>query len=208
MKSIELVIATTVCLLTFAFGNDSKSDNKGEKEHGVINTEFGAIVISFYEKEAPMHVESFKIHAKNGYFDGIIFHRVIPGFVIQGGDPNTRGEDRSQHGTGGRAGKFFGIGDENDPNTWTIPAEFSELSHTRGAVSMARTPEPNSAGSQFFICVDDVTRLDQQYSIFGRVISGIDVVDKIVELERDKNDNPLKRVEMTVSVTNIEGLEK
>ncbi|MEE9189237.1 MAG: peptidylprolyl isomerase [Candidatus Neomarinimicrobiota bacterium] len=188
--------------------NNNASDNEDENEVGVINTEFGTIEISFYEKEAPKHVESFKILAKDGYFDGVTFHRIIPGFMIQGGDPNTLNEDRSLHGSGGHAGKFYGIGDENDPNTWNIPAEFNELSHTRGAVSMARTNIPNSAGSQFFICVKDVTRLDRQYSIFGRVISGMDVVDKIVKQERDNNDNPLKRVEMTVSITNTEDLEK
>jgi peptidyl-prolyl cis-trans isomerase B (cyclophilin B) len=208
MNTIGLVIATTMCLATVAISNNSEIDSNEENEIGVINTEFGTIVISFYEKEAPKHVESFKILARNGYFDGVTFHRIIPGFMIQGGDSNTRDKDRSKHGTGGHAGKFYGEGDESNSKTWTIPAEFSELSHTRGAVSMARTPDPNSAGSQFFICVEDVTRLDRQYSIFGRVISGMDVVDKIVNLERDVNDNPLKRVEMTVSISNINDLEK
>lgn len=208
MNSIGLVLVTAMCLVTVAMSNNNASDNEDENEVGVINTEFGTIVISFYEKEAPKHVKSFKILAKDGYFDGVTFHRIIPGFMIQGGDPNTLNEDRSLHGSGGHAGKFYGIGDENDPNTWNIPAEFNELSHTRGAVSMARTNVPNSAGSQFFICVKDVTRLDKQYSIFGRVISGMDVVDKIVKQERDNNDNPLKRVEMTVLITNTEDLEK
>ena len=91
-----------------------------EENVAVISTKFGDMVVEFYPDVAPMHVESFTVLANERYFDGTTFHRVIPGFVIQGGDPNSKNEDRSTHGTGGRAGKFFGIGDENDSNTWLI----------------------------------------------------------------------------------------
>ncbi len=101
----------------------------------VISTKFGDMVVEFYPDVAPMHVESFTILANEGYFDGTTFHRVIPGFVIQGGDPNSKNEDRLTHGTGGRAGKFFGIGDENDSNTWLIPQEFNEIPHVKGVLT-------------------------------------------------------------------------
>ncbi|NOZ74961.1 MAG: peptidylprolyl isomerase [FCB group bacterium] len=170
------------------------------REGAIISTEFGDITLEFFEDVAPKHVESFKILAKQGYFDGTTFHRVIPGFVIQGGDPNSRLADRTQHGEGGHAGKYFGLGDETNPDTWTIPAEFNDRPHVRGALSMARTPDPNSAGSQFFICVNDVNRLDHKYTVFGRVISGMDVVDRIVSVPRDERDNPRDPIPMTVKI--------
>ena len=172
-----------------------------EENVAVISTKFGDMVVEFYPDVAPMHVESFTILANEGYFDGTTFHRVIPGFVIQGGDPNSKNDDRLTHGTGGRAGKFFGIGDENDSNTWLIPQEFNEISHVKGILSMARTNDPNSASSQFFICHDDANLLDNNYTVFGKVIDGLDVIDSIVNVERDQNDNPLDKVEMTVRIT-------
>jgi len=172
-----------------------------EENVAVISTKFGDMVVEFYPDVAPMHVESFTVLANEGYFDGTTFHRVIPGFVIQGGDPNSKNEDRSTHGTGGRAGKFFGIGDENDSNTWLIPQEFNEISHVKGILSMARTNDPNSASSQFFICHDDANLLDNNYTVFGKVIDGLDVIDSVVNVDRDQNDNPLDKVEMTVRIT-------
>ena len=172
-----------------------------EENVAVISTKFGDMVVEFYPNVAPMHVESFTVLANEGYFDGTTFHRVIPGFVIQGGDPNSKNEDRSTHGTGGRAGKFFGIGDENDSNTWLIPQEFNEISHVKGILSMARTNDPNSASSQFFICHDDANLLDNNYTVFGKVIDGLDVIDSVVNVDRDQNDNPLDKVEMTVRIT-------
>ena len=94
-------------------------------EVAVITTQYGDMVVDFFDQAAPMHVESFKAHAKSGYYNGTIFHRVIPGFVIQGGDPNTKGDDKSRYGMGGNAGKYFGQGVENDSTTWNIPAEFN-----------------------------------------------------------------------------------
>ncbi|HLA00860.1 MAG TPA: peptidylprolyl isomerase, partial [Thermodesulfovibrionales bacterium] len=118
--------------------------------------------------------------------DGTTFHRVIPGFMIQGGDPNSKDPDKSKHGMGGPG--------------YTIKAEFNEKPHKKGTLSMARAAHPDSAGSQFFICVADAPFLDRQYTVFGEVVSGMDVADKIVNQSRDKSDNPLERVEMKVKV--------
>lgn len=168
---------------------------------GVISTQYGDMVVEFFEEYAPKHVESFKLHAENGYFDGSAFHRVIPGFMIQGGDPNSKDDDRSNDGIGGHAAKYFGIGDEDNPESWGIPAEFSDtLSHVRGTLSMARSSDPNSGGSQFFICVGNPEWLDGKYSIFGRVIQGVEIVDQIVSEPRDRRDNPLEKIEMTVKI--------
>lgn len=179
----------------------------GTEKVARFETRFGEFTVEFYPRVAPNHVESFLIHAENGYFNGTTFHRVIPGFVIQGGDPNSMDDDRSNDGTGGHAGKYYGLGDENNRETWTIPEEFSNIPHNRGILSMARTSDPNSAGSQFFICVDNVNRLDNKYTVFGKVISGMDVVDQIVNVQRDENDNPYEKVEMTVTVLNKKDLE-
>ena len=135
---------------------------------------------------APGHVENFLKLAGEGFYDGTIFHRVIPDFMIQGGDPNTKSEDRSEHGMGGPG--------------YTIDAEFSDRSHERGVLSMARSAHPNSAGSQFFICVKLSPFLDKQYTVFGKVVSGMEAVDQIVALERDSRDNPVERVEIKVKV--------
>ena len=143
--------------------------NAEEPKVAVISTMFGDMVVEFFPDVAPMHVESFTALANEKYFDGTTFHRAIPGFVIQGGDPNSKDADRSNDGTGGRAGKYFGLGKKDDPNTWLIPQEFNERPHNRGALSMARTNDPNSASSQFFICVDNVNQLDNKYTVFGSI---------------------------------------
>jgi peptidyl-prolyl cis-trans isomerase B (cyclophilin B) len=142
--------------------------------------------LKFFPEAAPGHVSNFLELAKKGFYDGTTFHRVIPGFMIQGGDPNTKSPDRSQHGMGGPG--------------YTIKAEFSEKPHKKGILSMARAQDPNSAGSQFFICVAKASSLDGKYSVFGEVTSGIEVVDQIVTQARDKKDNPNDRVEMKVKV--------
>ncbi len=171
-----------------------------EEKVGVISTRFGDIVVEFYPEVAPKHVESFQILAEQGYYDGTLFHRVIPGFVIQGGDPNTKGNNKATYGMGGHAGKYYGIGKEDDPESWMLPAEFNPTPHKRGILSMARSRDPNSAGSQFFICVANANQLDNQYTVFGNVIQGMDVVDRIVNLPTDQRDNPRERVEMTVKI--------
>ena len=178
----------------------NKVESKPSKEVGIISTQFGDMVVEFYERAAPKHVESFKLHAKSGYYNGTIFHRVIPGFMIQGGDLNTKGENKSIYGQGGHAAKFYGIGKEDNPSTWDIPAEFNNIKHTLGILSMARTSDPNSAGSQFFICAGDASHLDAQYTVFGKVIEGLGIIDKIVNMPRDNRDNPINRVEMTVAL--------
>jgi cyclophilin family peptidyl-prolyl cis-trans isomerase len=143
----------------------------------VITTNHGVIQVRFFADKAPGHVKNFTDLAKQGFYDGIHFHRVIPGFMIQGGCPNTKdGGSRRQQGTGGPG--------------YTIPAEFNDMSHERGVLSMARTNDPNSAGSQFFVMVKKSPHLDGQYTAFGEVFDGMDVVDTIVNLPRDERDNP------------------
>ena len=195
------IILLTICLAIVGCG--TKKENKEsvmDKEIAVISTKFGDIKLEFFDEIAPKHVESFKLHAQNGYYDGTIFHRVIPGFMIQGGDPLSKSEDKSRHGTGGNAAKYFGIGDENSESTWDLPAEFSAIPHERGILSMARSQNPDSGGSQFFICVADARFLDNQYTVFGKVVSGMDVVDSIVNAPRDARDNPDDRIEMKVKL--------
>ena len=181
-------IATFFAISIFIAGCGSKQKGKEsimDKENAVISTQFGDIVVEFFDDIAPKHVESFKLHAQNGYYNGTTFHRVIPGFMIQGGDPLTKSDDRSRHGTGGNAAKYFGIGTESDESTWDLPAEFSPTPHERGILSMARSQNPDSGGSQFFICVADARFLDNQYTVFGKVVSGMDAVDAIVSAPRD-----------------------
>jgi len=156
------------------------------QEIAVIETKFGKIEVQFFKDRAPGHVKNFKDLAKEGFYDGTIFHRVIPGFMVQGGDPNTKSDDRSSHGMGGPG--------------HTIKAEFNDEPHVRGVVSMARSQDPDSAGSQFFVVVKDSDFLDGQYTAFGRVISGMDVVDQIVDSPRDNKDNPIDRIEMKVTI--------
>jgi peptidyl-prolyl cis-trans isomerase B (cyclophilin B) len=153
----------------------------------VIETKFGNIELKFFPDVAPGHVNNFIELAKKGFYDGTTFHRVIPGFMIQGGDPNSKDPDKSKHGMGGPG--------------YTIKAEFNEKPHKRGALSMARAANPDSAGSQFFICVADAPFLNKQYTVFGEVVSGMEVADKIVNQKRDNRDNPIERVEMKVKVT-------
>ncbi|MEK6672248.1 MAG: peptidylprolyl isomerase [Nitrospirota bacterium] len=152
----------------------------------VIESKFGNIEIRFFPDVAPNHVNNFIELAKKGFYDNTIFHRVIPGFMIQGGDPNSKEADKSRHGTGGPG--------------YTVKAEFNSKPHKRGALSMARAAQPDSAGSQFFICVADSNFLDRQYTLFGEVVSGIEVAVKIVSQPRDGRDNPNERIEMKVKI--------
>ena len=178
-------------------------DEQGDLVHYVcIQTNFGTIVIDLYFDVAPMHAESFKMHANTGYYNGTIFHRVIPGFVIQGGDPNSKTTNRATHGMGGSAASFYGIGNKQDPSSWKLPAEFNTLQHKRGTLSMARGFDQNSAGSQFFICVDDAPNLDNNYTVFGEVIDGLGIIDRIINVSVDGRNNPMERIEMEISVCN------
>ena len=154
-----------------------------ENEVAVIETTMGNIEVAFFPDKAPGHVKNFKDLAGKGFYNGTAFHRVIPGFMIQGGDPNSKSSDKSSHGTGGPG--------------YSIDAEFNDIPHDRGILSMARSQDPDSAGSQFYIVVKDSHFLDGQYTVFGEVTNGMDVADKIVNSSRDGNDNPDERIEMT-----------
>ncbi len=176
----------------FAYGevkqkNFIKEETKKMAEtKAVIETKFGNMEIRFFPEVAPNHVNNFIELAKKGFFDDTIFHRVIPGFMIQGGDPNSKIPDKSRHGMGGPG--------------YTVKAEFNDKPHKRGTLSMARSAHPDSAGSQFFICVADSPFLDKQYTVFGEVVSGMEIADKIVNQPRDKRDNPNERIEMKIKI--------
>jgi len=156
----------------------------------VIQTSFGDITLKFFPDIAPNHVNNFIELAKSGFYNGTTFHRVIPNFMIQGGDPNSKSPDRNIHGTGGPG--------------YSLKAEFSDKDHKRGIVSMARSANPDSAGSQFFICTADAPHLNNQYTAFGEVIKGMDAVDKIVSQKRDIRDNPLEKIEIKVKIISPE----
>jgi len=142
------------------------------------NNRFGDVMIDLYRDAAPKTVENFKKLASSGFYDGLIFHRIIPGFVIQGGDPYTKDTpSKGKWGTGGPG--------------WNVKAEFNKNTHSRGVLSMARSQDPHSAGSQFFIVLKDSKFLDGKYTIFGKVTSGMDAVDKIAALRTDSCDVPV-----------------
>lgn len=200
MRALKIVPLFSVLLLftvLFMQGCEQKQSQKEEikdmaetsavpEAKAVIETKFGNIELQFFPDVAPKHVSNFIELAEKGFYDGTTFHRVIPGFMIQGGDPNSKDPDKSTHGTGGPG--------------YSLKAEFNDRSHKRGILSMARSADPDSAGSQFFICVADSVFLDRQYTVFGEVVSGMEVVDQIVNQPRDGRDNPEERVEMKVRI--------
>jgi cyclophilin family peptidyl-prolyl cis-trans isomerase len=146
-----------------------------------IETDAGTMTAELYPKIAPKTVNAFVFLAREGYYEGVIFHRVIPGFMIQGGDPTGTG-------TGGPGYK--------------LKAEFNDIKHERGVLSMARTNDPNSAGSQFFVMHANSPHLDHQYTAFGRVTSGQDVIDKIANAPKgaqDRPKNPTKIKKITIA---------
>ncbi|NIQ01816.1 MAG: peptidylprolyl isomerase [Nitrospinaceae bacterium] len=197
MRKILFSVGVIFCLSGLLAGP------AGADEIAVIETKYGNIEIEFLPDKAPDHVRNFKDLAKTGFYNGTRFHRVIPTFMIQGGDPNSKSPDRRSHGFGGPG--------------YTIPAEFNDVSHKRGILSMARGEKPDTAGSQFFIVVKDSPALDGQYTVFGRVIKGMEVADKIVNQIIDENvkdgvpreiassgrlrfTNPLDPIHMKVSI--------
>jgi peptidyl-prolyl cis-trans isomerase B (cyclophilin B) len=141
------------------------SQNQTPSEQAVIKTSYGEMTIAFWPDVAPKTVENFKKLARSGFYDGTAFHRVIKGFMIQGGCPNTKAGERGAPGTGGPG--------------YQIKAEFNAKAHVRGVISMARSTNPDSAGSQFFICHGDARFLDRQYTAFGELVAGEDVLEKI-----------------------------
>ena len=159
----------------------------------IIKTKFGDIHIKLYPDVAPNHVENFIKLAKSGFYDGTIFHRVIPGFMIQGGDPNTKNSLRKDtYGQGGPK--------DEKGNPILLKAEFSDIPHKRGIVSMARANEPDTAGSQFFVVVEQSPFLDGKYTVFGEVTKGLGVADRIVSVPKNDHDLPNERIEMTVTI--------
>ena len=191
----QLMMVIGVCTVVTASGSfvpagaaaEEPSNADTKAPHVLIKTKFGEMEAVLFPDLAPKHVESFLKLAKSGFYNGTLFHRIIPGFMIQGGDPLTKDPaNRSRYGTGGPG--------------YTVPAEFNRVIHEKGILSAARTADPNSAGSQFFIMVDKAPHLDNQYTVFGEVVKGIEVVDTIVSQPRDLKDNPLERIEMTIEV--------
>ena len=164
------------------------------ESHIAIDTKFGTIEIQLLPYVAPNHVRHFIHLTKLGFYDGTLFHRIIPGFMIQGGDPNTLGKNKSTYGQGGPG--------------YSIKAEFNNQPHIRGTVSMARGEDIHSAGSQFFIVTKSSRFLDKKYTVFGRVTKGMHVADKIVSQKRDRNDLPRERIEMRVRVMDDSVLDK
>jgi len=183
-------------LILFAASAFAGEENRVEKapakpaaaqnEVAVIKTSEGDMVVQFWSDAAPNTIENFKKLARQGFYNGTIFHRIVKGFMIQGGDPNSKDPAKEEsYGAGGPG--------------YTIKAEFNDHSHERGVISMAREPDPDSAGSQFFICLAPVTRLDHQYTTFGKLIKGDDVLGKIGDTpvtrnSMGENSKPTKRV--------------
>ena len=162
--------------------NEPLKEPGAHEEVAVLKTNLGRIVLRFFDDKAPKHVENFKKLAKEGFYDGTKFHRVIPGFMIQGGDPNSRGDNRAIHGTGGPG--------------YGVKAEFNDTKHDRGILSAARSSDPDSAGSQFFIVHGDAKFLDGQYTAFGALTSGEDVLEKLagVPTKGPEKSTPVERV--------------
>ena len=199
MKRIRLILVFFVFSLTLSISQSfsqgvrykkfrSEEVKKMSEQQAIIHTTLGDITLKFFPEVAPNHVNNFIELAKKGFYNGTTFHRVVAKFVIQGGDPNSKNPDRSSHGMGGPG--------------YQIKAEFNNKPHRQGTLSMARSAHPDSAGSQFFICVADAPFLDGKYTVFGEVAKGMEVVDKIVSQPRDGNDNPNDRIEMTVDIVN------
>jgi peptidyl-prolyl cis-trans isomerase B (cyclophilin B) len=189
--SMKLSIVLALALFSQAvFATEEKKEEKTpmntSNEVAVIKTNEGEMVVQFWTDAAPNTIENFKKLARRGFYDGTIFHRIVKGFMIQGGDPNSKDPAKeSTYGTG-------------DPG-YKIKAEFNNHSHDRGVISMARGPDPDSAGSQFFICLAPVRRLDGQYTTFGKLIKGDDVLDKIGNTPVERNaqgeiSKPTKRI--------------
>jgi peptidyl-prolyl cis-trans isomerase B (cyclophilin B) len=187
---MKMSILGALLLSAAVFATEEQKEEKSlmnsQNEVAVIKTSEGDMVVQFWTDAAPNTIENFKKLAKQGFYNGTIFHRIVKGFMIQGGDPNSKDPAKeNRYGEGGPGYK--------------IKAEFNDHSHERGVISMAREPDPNSAGSQFFICLAPVTRLDHQYTTFGKLIKGDDVLGKIGDTpvtrnSMGENSKPTKRL--------------
>jgi peptidyl-prolyl cis-trans isomerase B (cyclophilin B) len=175
MKSILINLLAAVLAVASVNAEEQKPMNSAN-EVAVIKTSEGEMVAEFWPEVAPNTVENFKKLARSGFYDGTAFHRIVKGFMIQGGDPLTK--DPAKEGR-------YGTGDPG----YKIKAEFNDRSHERGVLSMARSSDPDSAGSQFFICLANVSRLDHQYTTFGKIIKGDDVLGKIGDTEVTTSDS-------------------
>jgi len=187
---MKLSIFLTLVLASAVLGADGKKEEKtprnSSNEVAVIKTREGEMVVQFWTDAAPNTIDNFKKLSSQGFYDGTIFHRIVKGFMIQGGDPNSK--DPAKENSYGEGGPGY-----------NIKAEFNDHGHDRGVISMARGPDPDSAGSQFFICLGPVHRLDHQYTSFGKLIKGDDVLEKIGDTPVTKNSmgepsQPTKRV--------------
>src|SRR5437588_4936921 len=186
---MKMSILAAVLLSSALFAAEEKKEDKAPmntNEMAVIKTNEGEMVVQFWTDAAPSTIENFKKLARSGFYNGTIFHRIVKGFMIQGGDPNSKDPAKeSSYGEGGPGYK--------------VKAEFNDRSHERGVISMARSSDPDSAGSQFFVCLASVPRLDHQYTTFGRLIKGDDVLEKIGDTpvtrsSKGENSKPTKRV--------------
>jgi len=184
----KILIMISLSLLLISLGNQSFAQS--DDRLVILHTNLGKIVIEFFPNDAPNHVVNFIKLSENGFYDGTIFHRIIPGFMIQGGDPNTKDGDQSTWGTGGPG--------------YSVNAEFNTIKHNRGIVSMARSTDPNSAGSQFFIVHKDSNFLDEQYTAFGRIVTeeSFETLDKIASVETGDKDIPVNTEQ--VKITKVE----
>jgi len=192
-RTLVWLVIAGVMLLVAGSDRGQAQTASGKAPGALIETKFGSMELRFFPDKAPKHVENFIKLARSGFYDKTIFHRVIPGFMIQGGDPNTKYSLRKD---------TFGQGGPRDEkgNPILLKAEFSDTPHKRGIVSMARAGEPDTAGSQFFIVVEDSFFLDRKYTVFGEVTRGLGVADKIANLPRNERDLPNDRIEMTVTM--------
>jgi peptidyl-prolyl cis-trans isomerase B (cyclophilin B) len=184
--SIVLAVLLSSALFAAEENKEEKTSVNASNEVAVIKTSEGEMVVQFWTDAAPNTIENFKKLAREGFYDGTIFHRIVKGFMIQGGDPNSK--DPAKENSYGQGGPSY-----------KIKAEFNDHSHQRGVISMARSSDPDSAGSQFFICLAPVPRLDHQYTTFGKLIKGTDVLEKIGDTpvtrnSSGENSKPTKRV--------------
>jgi len=159
----------------------TEAELQGSETVVILKTNQGDITVRFFAETSPEHAKNFIEHSKSGLYTGTLFHRVIPGFMIQGGDPNSKDDDPSNDGMGGYS--YLGEGHMLD-------AEFNDIPHTRGILSMARSRDVNSAGSQFFVMHAEYPSLNGQYTVFGEVIDGIEVVDFIATTPKNNRDRP------------------
>lgn len=176
-KIVHLILG--LLIITLALGLGLPATLAESDDLVVLETQLGTITVELFDEDAPAHAENFRILADSGSYNSTLFHRIIPGFMIQGGDPNTIDGDPSTWGQGGPSG--------------SVPAEFNDIRHERGILSMARSSDPNSAGSQFFIVHQPSSFLDEEYTVFGRIVTAesFEVLDKIIALETESPDRPI-----------------